>query len=140
MLKLLEKECGTRGIVSHILTGNTKDRQEVVRAFSEETRPAIFLLSLRAAGTGLNLTTASYVILYDPWWNPAVEAQAIDRSHRIGQTRTVNAYRLISPGTVEEKIWDLQQKKAQTISDVLGEEGFARNLSSNDLEYLFSED
>jgi len=140
MLKLLERECGTRSIATHILTGNTKDRQEVVRAFQEETRPAVFLLSLRAAGTGLNLTTASYVILYDPWWNPAVEAQAIDRSHRIGQTRTVNAYRLISPGTVEEKIWDLQQKKAQTISDVLGEEGFAKNLTSNDLEYLFSED
>jgi len=95
---------------------------------------------LRAAGTGLNLTTASYVVLYDPWWNPAVEAQAIDRSHRIGQTRTVNAYRLIAPGTVEEKIWELQQRKAQTISDVLGEEGFARSLSKNDLEYLFAED
>ena len=79
---------------------------------------------MRAAGTGLNLTTASYVVLYDPWWNPAVEAQAIDRSHRIGQTQTVNAYRLISPGTVEEKIWELQQNKAQTIADVLGEEGF----------------
>jgi superfamily II DNA or RNA helicase len=140
MLKILERECGTRSIVTHILTGNTKDRQEVVKAFHEETRPAVFLLSLRAAGTGLNLTTASYVVLYDPWWNPAVEAQAIDRSHRIGQTRTVNAYRLISPGTVEEKIWDLQQKKAQTISDVLGEEGFAKNLTSTDLEYLFSED
>ena len=140
MLKLLEKECGTRGIATHILTGNTKDRQEVVKNFQDETRPAVFLLSLRAAGTGLNLTTASYVILYDPWWNPAVEAQAIDRSHRIGQTRTVNAYRLISPGTVEEKIWDLQQKKAQTISDVLGEEGFAKNLTSTDLEYLFSEE
>ncbi len=68
----------------------------------------------------MNLTTASYVVLYDPWWNPAVEAQAIDRSHRIGQTQTVNAYRLISPGTVEEKIWELQQSKAQTIADVLG--------------------
>ncbi len=89
----------------------------------------MFLLSLRAAGTGLNLTTASYVVLYDPWWNPAVEAQAIDRSHRIGQTHTVNAYRLIAPGTVEEKIWELQQSKAQTIADVLGEEGFARSLS-----------
>ena len=100
----------------------------------------MFLLSLRAAGTGLNLTTASYVVLYDPWWNPAVEAQAIDRSHRIGQTQTVNAYRLISPGTVEEKIWELQQSKAQTIADVLGEEGFGRSLSKADLEYLFAED
>jgi SNF2 family DNA or RNA helicase len=92
------------------------------------------------AGAGLNLTTASYVILYDPWWNPAVEAQAIDRSHRIGQTRTVNAYRLIAPGTVEEKIWELQQRKAQAIADVLGEEGFAKSLSQSDLEYLFSEE
>jgi hypothetical protein len=140
MLQLLEAECRQRGIATHILTGQTKNRQEVVSAFQNEPRPAVFLLSLRAAGTGLNLTTASYVVLYDPWWNPAVEAQAIDRSHRIGQTRTVNAYRLISPGTVEEKIWELQQNKAQTIADVLGEEGFARSLSKADLEFLFAED
>lgn len=140
MLELLQQECLQRQISTHILTGQTKDRQEVVNAFQNDPNPAVFLLSLRAAGTGLNLTTASYVILYDPWWNPAVEAQAIDRSHRIGQTQTVNAYRLISPGTVEEKIWDLQQRKSQTIADVLGEEGFARSLSSTDLEYLFSED
>jgi hypothetical protein len=140
MLHLIEKECGTRQIPTHILTGETKHRHEVVTQFQNDPNAAVFLLSLRAAGTGLNLTTASYVILYDPWWNPAVEAQAIDRSHRIGQTRTVNAYRLIAPGTVEEKIWELQQSKSQTISDVLGEEGFARSLSKPDLEYLFSED
>jgi SNF2 family DNA or RNA helicase len=140
MLQLLETECRQRNFGTHILTGQTKDRQEVVNAFQNDPNPAVFLLSLRAAGTGLNLTTASYVILYDPWWNPAVEAQAIDRSHRIGQTQTVNAYRLISPGTVEEKIWELQQSKAQTIADVLGEEGFARSLSKTDLEYLFAED
>ncbi len=140
MLHLLEEECRQRQITTYLLTGQTKDRQEVVSAFQNETKPAVFLLSLRAAGTGLNLTNASYVVLYDPWWNPAVEAQAIDRSHRIGQTQTVNAYRLISPGTVEEKIWELQQSKAQTIADVLGEEGFARSLSKGDLEYLFSEE
>jgi superfamily II DNA or RNA helicase len=140
MLELLEKECKERQIPTHILTGETKNRQEVVSAFQNDPNAGVFLLSLRAAGTGLNLTTASYVVLYDPWWNPAVEAQAIDRSHRIGQTRTVNAYRLITPGTVEEKIWELQQSKAQTISDVLGEEGFARSLSKADLDYLFSED
>ena len=140
MLELLSKECVTRQIKTHILTGQTKQRQEVVTAFQEDPDPSVFLLSLRAAGTGLNLTAASYVVLYDPWWNPAVEAQAIDRSHRIGQTQTVNAYRLISPGTVEEKIWELQQSKAQTIADVLGEEGFARSLSKTDLEYLFAED
>jgi hypothetical protein len=140
MLKLLEAECKTREMPTFMLTGETKNRQEVVNAFQTDPNPSVFLLSLRAAGTGLNLTTASYVVLYDPWWNPAVEAQAIDRSHRIGQTRTVNAYKLITPGTVEEKIFDLQMRKAQTIADVLGEEGFARNLSKADLEYLFAED
>jgi SNF2 family DNA or RNA helicase len=140
MLKLIETECRSRQIATHLLTGETKQRQDVVNAFQNDQGAAVFLLSLRAAGTGLNLTSASYVVLYDPWWNPAVEAQAIDRSHRIGQTRNVFAYRLIAPGTVEEKIWDLQQRKAQTISDVLGEEGFAKSLSQTDLEYLFSED
>ena len=133
-------DCAKRNIPTHLLTGETKQRQEVVNAFQADNQPGVFLLSLRAAGTGLNLTNASYVVLYDPWWNPAVEAQAIDRSQPIGQTRTVNAYRLIAPGTVEEKIWDLQQRKAQTIQDVLGEEGFARSLSHTDLEYLFAED
>ncbi len=140
MLRILEKECAARHIATHILTGETKNRQEVMQAFQDDPRGGVFLLSLRAAGTGLNLTTASNVILYDPWWNPAVEAQAIDRSHRIGQTLTVNAYRLIAPGTAEEKIWELQQRKAKTIADVLGEQGFAQNLSRADLEYLFAED
>ncbi|MBI4661697.1 MAG: DEAD/DEAH box helicase [Verrucomicrobia bacterium] len=140
MLRLLEDECQKRQFPIYLLCGETKNRQDVVQAFQDDPNASVFLLSLRAAGTGLNLTTASYVVLYDPWWNPAVEAQAIDRSHRIGQTRTVNAYRLIAPGTVEEKIWELQQRKAQTITDVLGEEGFARSLTKSDLEYLFAED
>ena len=140
MLRLLETECKVRQISTHILTGETKERQTVVQNFQDDGNAAVFLLSLRAAGTGLNLTNASYVVLYDPWWNPAVEAQAIDRSHRIGQTRNVHAYRLITPGTVEEKIWELQQRKAQAIADVLGEEGFAKSLSQSDLDYLFSED
>jgi len=140
MLELLESECHLRKIRTHLLTGQTRNRQQVLNAFQDDPDASVFLLSLRAAGTGLNLTTASYVVLYDPWWNPAVEAQAIDRSHRIGQTQTVNAYRLISPGTVEEKIWELQQRKAQTIAEVLGEEGFASSLSRADLEYLFAED
>jgi SNF2 family DNA or RNA helicase len=140
MLLLLEAECKQRSMPTHMLIGDTQNRSEVVEAFQNDERSCVFLLSLRAAGTGLNLTTASYVVLYDPWWNPAVEAQAIDRTHRIGQTRTVNAYRLVAPGTVEEKIYDLQQRKAQTIADVLGEEGFAHSLTQADLEYLFSED
>ena len=140
MLRILERDCAARQIRTHILTGETKDRRKVTEDFQNDPGACLFLLSLRAAGTGLNLTTASNVVLYDPWWNPAVEAQAIDRSHRIGQLRTVNAFRLIAPGTVEEKIWELQQRKAQTIADVLGERGFATNLTANDLEYLFAED
>ena len=139
MLQILEKECSDREMPTYMLTGETKNRQDVVNAFQEAESPSVFLLSLRAAGTGLNLTSASYVVIYDPWWNPAVEAQAIDRTHRIGQTATVNAYKMISPGTVEEKIWDLQQRKAKTVSDVLGEDGFAKGLTTNDLEYLFSD-
>ena len=122
------------------LTGMTLDRLKPVQGFQQARGSAAMLVSLKAAGTGITLHAADYVFLLDPWWNPAVEAQAIDRSHRIGQTQTVMAYRLITPGTVEEKIWDLQQRKSATIADVLGEEGFASNLSKDDLEYLFSED
>jgi len=111
----------------------------VVAAFSEDARPCVFLLSLKAGGTGLNLTAASYVVLLDPWWNPAVEAQAIDRSHRIGQDRTVIAYRLVTRGTVEEKIHELQQKKSALVRDVLGEEGFARALTRQDLDFLLAD-
>ncbi|MGA4645372.1 C-terminal helicase domain-containing protein [Limisphaera sp. 4302-co] len=82
----------------HTLTSESKNRREIAETFQDDERPWVFLLSLRAAGTGLNLTAASYVGLYDPWWNPAVETRAIDRSHRVGQTETVNAYRLIAPG------------------------------------------
>ena len=139
MLQILEKQCEDREIPTFLLTGETKNRQEIVNQFQEDESPSVFLLSLRAAGTGLNLTSASYVVIYDPWWNPAVEAQAIDRTHRIGQTATVNAYKMISPGTVEEKIWDLQQQKAKTVSDVLGDDGFAKSLTQNDLEFLFSD-
>ena len=139
MIALIEDELIVRDIGYSKLTGQTKKRDEAIEHFKSGA-VNVFLISLKAGGVGLNLTEADTVIIYDPWWNPAVEAQAIDRSHRIGQTQTVNAYRLIAPGTVEEKIWELQQSKAQTIADVLGEEGFARSLSKTDLEYLFSED
>ncbi len=139
MLKLLEGELTTSAIPYHMLTGRTARREEVVEAFQNDKRASVFLLSLRAAGTGLNLTAASYVVLYDPWWNPAVEAQAIDRTHRIGQDRTVITYRLVAKNTVEDKIFQLQQKKAAVVKDILGEEGFARNLTKDDLQFLFSD-
>lgn len=140
MLKILKAELEERGRPHFMLTGQTTQRAEVVGAFHACKEPAVFLLSLKAAGTGLNLTSASYVVLYDPWWNPAVEAQAIDRTHRIGQDRTVIAYRLVTRGTVEEKIWKLQQSKARMAQDVLGEEGFTGSLSKQDFEYLLDDD
>jgi len=137
-LKLIEPELERRAVPYHMLTGQTTRREKVVSAFRDDPRPCVFLLSLRAGGLGLNLTAASYVILFDPWWNPAIEAQAIDRTHRIGQTRTVIAYLLLTEGTVEERIWELQQRKSALAKDLLGEESFARSLSRADLEWLLS--
>ncbi len=135
-LKLIESAMRQRGIRHHVLTGATTRRERVVGAFETDPEPCVFLISLKAGGTGLNLTAAQYVILFDPWWNPAVEAQAIDRTHRIGQTRTVIAYRLMAAGTVEEKIWELQRRKQRLVKEVLGEDGFARTLKPEDLDYL----
>jgi SNF2 family DNA or RNA helicase len=94
---------------------------------------------LKAGGFGLNLTSASYVVLFDPWWNPAVENQAIDRTHRIGQVNKVVAYRLLIKDSIEEKIRALQSRKRALAEDVLGEDQFAQNLSLDDLHQLFSE-
>lgn len=135
-LKLLAAEMKRRRIDHHMLTGATTRREAVITAFETDPEPCVFLISLKAGGTGLNLTAASDVVLFDPWWNPAVEAQAIDRAHRIGQTRTVIAYRMLAAGTIEEKISELQQRKAALVSDVLGEDGFARALTQKDLDYL----
>ncbi len=138
-IRLLRTAMKQRGIGHHVLTGQSTRRAAIVDAFQSDPDPCVFLISLKAGGTGLNLTAASYVVLFDPWWNPAVEAQAIDRTHRIGQDRTVIAYRLISRGTIEEKIFHLQQRKAALAQDILGEEGFARSLSREDLAYLLEE-
>jgi SNF2 family DNA or RNA helicase len=135
-LEILRQELARRGIPQHLLTGESVKRDRIVAEFESGEGASVFLISLKAGGTGLNLTAASYVVLFDPWWNPAVEAQAIDRTHRIGQDRTVVAYRLLARGTVEERIFELQQQKAAMVRDVLGEEGFARSLSRDDLAYL----
>jgi hypothetical protein len=136
-LALIRRALEARGWKHFLLTGETEDRGDLVQAFKASPDPAVFLISLRAGGSGLNLAEASYVVLFDPWWNPAVENQAIDRTHRIGQTRTVNAYRLLVKGTVEEKIRKLQEQKKGLAEDVLGEERFAQTLTLNDLQFLF---
>jgi SNF2 family DNA or RNA helicase len=139
-LELLARDMRRRRIPHHLLTGSTTDRAKTVGAFTDDPAASVFLVSLKAGGTGLNLTAASYVVLFDPWWNPAVEAQAIDRTHRIGQDRTVIAYRLVARGTVEERIVALQERKAAMARGVLGEGGFGRALTRDDLTYLFEGD
>ncbi len=133
MLELIRAELVARDIGHLLLTGQTEDRQTLVNRFQASDGPPVFLLSLKAAGSGLNLTAASYVVLYDPWWNPAVEAQAIDRTHRIGQKNQVMAYRLIAKETVEEKIRALQREKAALAAAVVQEESLATVM---DLESL----
>ena len=139
MLEIIESEITARKWTTFKLTGSTDDRGPLVDSFQKHEGSAVFLISLKAGGSGLNLTAASYVVLFDPWWNPAVEAQAIDRTHRIGQKQTVFAYRLIIKGTIEEKIRLLQKKKGALANDILGEENFARALTLDDFNFLFSD-
>ncbi|MGA3007644.1 MAG: DEAD/DEAH box helicase, partial [Opitutaceae bacterium] len=138
MLKIIRERLVTAGIEHLLLTGQTEDRDALVAQFQTERRHTVFLLSLKAAGFGLNLTAASYVILYDPWWNPAVEAQAIDRTHRIGQLAPVNAYRLIARGTVEEKIRALQREKAALAGAIVQEESLASVLDLESLRQILA--
>ena len=139
MLNLIRTELETRAWPHFILTGQTENRGSLVNDFQTAKGAAVFLISLRAGGFGLNLTAASYVVLFDPWWNPAVENQAIDRTHRIGQTQKVIAYRLLVKETIEEKIRTLQQQKSALAGDILGEESFARALTLDDFQFLFAE-
>jgi len=138
MLELIQARLVTANIGHLILTGKTENRAELVETFQQDPSKTVFLLSLKAAGFGLNLTAASYAILYDPWWNPAVEAQAIDRTHRIGQTQPVTAYRLLAQGTVEEKIRALQKEKAALASAVVQEESLASVLDLESLRQILA--
>lgn len=139
MIERLEPAVKAREWPCYVLTGQTEERGELVKKFQGHEGAAVFMISLKAGGFGLNLTSASYVVLFDPWWNPAVENQAIDRTHRIGQTRHVMAYRLIMKGTIEEKIRQLQHSKSALATDVLGEEGLGRALTLDDLKFLLSD-
>ena len=136
MLNLIKTEITERGWNHFLLTVGTEDRGALVNEFQQSEGSAVFLISLRAGGFGLNLTAASYVVIYDPWWNPAVENQAIDRTHRIGQTNQVIAYRLIIKESIEEKIRCLQKQKSALAEDLLGEESFTRALSLADFRFL----
>ena len=141
MLKIIEKAMKEDSVPYEYLDGSTKDRQSRVDNFQNNPSVPVFLISLKAGGTGLNLTAADTVIHFDPWWNPAVEQQATDRAHRIGQTKVVTAYRLVAAGTIEEKILLLKAKKRELVASVLSEDaGGAKKLTKTDLEELFAVD
>jgi SNF2 family DNA or RNA helicase len=137
LLAIVKKCLDARGIAYEYLDGATRDRKNPVQRFQNSTDVGIFLISLKAGGVGLNLTAAEHVFLLDPWWNPAVEAQAIDRTHRIGQSRHILAYKLIARRTVEEKVVELQREKRALAQAILGEDaGLGAKLTREDLEAL----
>ncbi|HEX4945828.1 MAG TPA: SNF2-related protein [Blastocatellia bacterium] len=139
LLAIVREQLDKAGIPYEYLDGKTRNRQEKVERFQTDENCKLFLISLKAGGVGLNLTAADYVFLLDPWWNPAVEAQAIDRTHRIGQTKQVFAYRLITRGTVEEKVLQLQDTKRDLADAIISaNNSLIRSLKREDLELLLS--
>lgn len=141
MLALIRKRLEEMGVNYQYFDGSTTaiDREKAIQGFQNDESCRVFLISLKAGGVGLNLTAADYVYIVDPWWNPAVEQQAIDRTHRIGQTKNIFAYRMICKDTVEDKILKLQEKKKALAADLITDDaGFVKNLTREDLEYLFS--
>lgn len=139
MLKLMRSWLDSEGIAYEYLDGSTKDRMERVDSFNASADIQVFLLSLKAGGLGLNLTSADTVILYDPWWNPAAEAQAMDRSHRIGQTKNVTCLKLFVRGTVEEKVLSLQKKKQELFGALVEDSAAALGgMTLDDFEFLLN--
>ena len=138
LLSIIRKEFDARGIKYAYLDGSTKNRQAEVEKFMEDEDVKIFLISIKAGNTGMNLTKADYVYIVDPWWNPAVEAQAIDRTHRIGQENHIFAYKLICKNSIEEKILQLQAKKKKIATDIIQtDENIMKSLNKDDLMALF---
>ena len=139
MLDIIKEWLEKSGIKYEYLTGKTKNRQEVVERFNGDSTIPIFLISLKAGGTGLNLTGADYVVHYDPWWNPAVEDQATDRAYRIGQTKKVFVYRFITKGTVEEKIQKLKMRKRSLVDSVISvDRNIGKSITFEDLQDIFT--
>jgi SNF2 family DNA or RNA helicase len=139
MLRLIQETVDAAGLGSCHIDGSTRDRAAQVTAFQNDPAKRVFLISLKAGGYGLNLTKADTVIHFDPWWNPAVEAQATDRAHRIGQERPVTVYKLITTGTVEEKILKLQEKKRGLMDAALDDEApLMEGLTDDDLRSLLT--
>ena len=141
MLSLIKEKMKELGVDYEYFDGSStvNEREKAIHRFQNDENCRVFLISLKAGGVGLNLTAADYVYIVDPWWNPAVEQQAIDRTHRIGQTKNIFAYRMICTDTVEDKILKLQERKRNLAKDLItDDEGFVKSLTKEDVEYLFS--
>jgi non-specific serine/threonine protein kinase len=141
MLALIRERLRELDVKFEYFDGSTSatERERAIQAFQNDDSCRVFLISLKAGGVGLNLTAADYVYIVDPWWNPAVEQQAIDRTHRIGQTKNIFAYRMICKDTIEDKILQLQEKKRILAKDLIADDdGFVKSLTRADVEYLFS--
>lgn len=141
MLSLIKEKLHEQGVKYEYFDGSTSapDREKAIQSFQNDESIRVFLISLKAGGVGLNLTAADYVYIVDPWWNPAVEQQAIDRTHRIGQTKNIFAYRMICKDTIEDKIIQLQEKKRLLAKELIADDTtFVKSLTKEDVEYLFS--
>jgi len=141
MLALIREKMKELEIDYEYFDGSTsaQDREKAIQRFQNDENCHVFLISLKAGGVGLNLTAADYVYIVDPWWNPAVEQQAIDRTHRIGQTKNIFAYRMICKDTVEDKILKLQERKRALAAELITDDTtFVKSLTREDVEYLFS--
>ncbi|MCZ6520091.1 MAG: C-terminal helicase domain-containing protein, partial [Bacteroidetes bacterium] len=138
-LSIVKNLLDEKGINYAYLDGSSTNRKQIVENFQNNPELKIFLISLKAGGLGLNLTTADYVFILDPWWNPAVEMQAVDRAHRIGQKNTVLTYKFITKNTVEEKILALQQKKIKLATDLIStDESMVKSFTREDIELILS--
>lgn len=141
MLGLIREKLEELGVKYEYFDGSTSapDREKAIQSFQNDHETRVFLISLKAGGVGLNLTAADYVYIVDPWWNPAVEQQAIDRTHRIGQTKNIFAYRMICKDTIEDKIMQLQERKRLLAKELIADDAsFVKALTKEDVEYLFS--
>jgi SNF2 family DNA or RNA helicase len=135
-LSIVQERLTAEGVSTSYLDGSTRKRGAVIDAFKQGDA-TVFLISLKAGGFGLNLTEADYVFLLDPWWNPATETQAIDRTHRIGQAKNVMVYRLVARDTIEEKVMELASAKAQLFDSVMGDDAvFSSALTADDIRGL----
>jgi SNF2 family DNA or RNA helicase len=136
-LSLISEDLESKNIKHLIMTGATKDRKELVDKFQNDKSYKVFLMTLKTGGLGLNLTSADYIFIFDPWWNKSAENQAVDRAHRIGQDKTVFSYKLITKNTIEEKILQLQYRKAELFESIITADGFSSKvLDEDDVEFI----